>query len=253
MVEHCVEATYLEPPAQLYPHEVMDLLRPIMFSDKGKVGHNVKFDLETVRQVLRRRDPTRSVPRHHRPHPRPGRGPDELRPQDADRRLVQGAATTSAQTWYPNLGKQGTDNFGLDEVARYLAKDIRYCLDEVPDLIGRLERKGLRQVYDFEMQVYPSIMTDGVARLPDRPLPDGGGARSTWSSRSLRSRRRPGRSPGISSLSPTSTPSAGCCSGRAATPTLPAIRSRSTGSNKVKLKSQNLRVRSRTEKRTCPR
>ena len=48
MVEHPVEATYEPAPTQLYPHEVMELLRPLMFSDKGKVGHNVKFDLMTV-------------------------------------------------------------------------------------------------------------------------------------------------------------------------------------------------------------
>ena len=50
---------------------------------------------------------------------------------------------------------QGVENFGLDEVARYLAKDLRYCWLSSSSFYPRIERKGVQTVYDFEMSVYP--------------------------------------------------------------------------------------------------
>ena len=165
MIEHPVEATYAPAPTQLYPHEVMELLRPLMFSDKGKVGHNVKFDLMTMAKYYGGELP-------------PGPYHDTLvltHVLDEDRMSYDLKTLTAdwfkvphaeRAAWYPNLGKQGTDNFGMDEVARYLAKDIRYAWLRFQDLLGRLERKGLRQVYDFEMQVYPSILTMETTGFP---------------------------------------------------------------------------------------
>lgn len=39
---------FSEPPAQLYPAEVFNALKPLMFSDKLKIGHNILFDLTSV-------------------------------------------------------------------------------------------------------------------------------------------------------------------------------------------------------------
>jgi DNA polymerase I-like protein with 3'-5' exonuclease and polymerase domains len=165
MIEHPVKTTYEPPPKQLYPLEVMEILRPLMFSDKGKVGHNVKFDLETVAKYYGGEIP-------------PGPYHDTIvmtHVLDEDRMSYDLKTLTAdwfkvpydkRAAWYPNLGKQGTDNFGLDEVARYLAKDVRYAWMRFTDLIKRLERKGLRQVYDFEMRVYPSIMGMEFAGFP---------------------------------------------------------------------------------------
>jgi DNA polymerase I-like protein with 3'-5' exonuclease and polymerase domains len=43
---------FSEPPAQLTPAEVFGALKPLFFSDKLKVGHNVKFDLQSVTKYL---------------------------------------------------------------------------------------------------------------------------------------------------------------------------------------------------------
>ena len=157
MVEYSVEATYEPAPPQLYPHEVLELLRPLMFSDKGKVGHNVKFDLMSVAKYYGGEIP-------------PGPYHDTIiLTHVLDENLTEyNLKTLTAEwlkiphaqrkTWYPNMGKEGTDNFGLDEVARYLAKDVRYAWMRFQDLMPRLERKGLRSVYDFEMAVYPTVM-----------------------------------------------------------------------------------------------
>ena len=46
--EVVIPAVYAEAPTQLWPHEVFDALQPLLFSDLGKVGHNVKFDVQSV-------------------------------------------------------------------------------------------------------------------------------------------------------------------------------------------------------------
>ena len=42
-----------EPPAQLLPGVVFTALKPLFFSDKLKIGHNVKFDLKSVAKYFR--------------------------------------------------------------------------------------------------------------------------------------------------------------------------------------------------------
>ena len=42
-----------EPPQQLMPGEVFKALRPLMFSNQTKVGHNLKFDLKSVAKYFR--------------------------------------------------------------------------------------------------------------------------------------------------------------------------------------------------------
>jgi hypothetical protein len=41
------------PPAQLLPGDVFKELKPLFFSDKLKIGHNVKFDLKSVAKYYR--------------------------------------------------------------------------------------------------------------------------------------------------------------------------------------------------------
>ena len=45
------------PPAQLLPGEVFKALEPLYFSDKLKIGHNVKFDLKSIAKYYRGRVP----------------------------------------------------------------------------------------------------------------------------------------------------------------------------------------------------
>lgn len=42
-----------EPPEQLLPGEVFAALKPLFFSDKLKIGHNVKFDLKSIAKYYR--------------------------------------------------------------------------------------------------------------------------------------------------------------------------------------------------------
>ena len=47
------------PPAQLLPGEVFKALKPLFFSDKLKIGHNVKFDLKSIAKYYRGVVPTK--------------------------------------------------------------------------------------------------------------------------------------------------------------------------------------------------
>lgn len=40
--------TFLPPPPQLYPADVFEALRPLFWSSRRKVGHNIKFDIESM-------------------------------------------------------------------------------------------------------------------------------------------------------------------------------------------------------------
>lgn len=42
-----------EPPAQLLPGQVFSAIKPLMFSDKLKIGHNLKFDLKSIAKYYR--------------------------------------------------------------------------------------------------------------------------------------------------------------------------------------------------------
>jgi DNA polymerase I-like protein with 3'-5' exonuclease and polymerase domains len=42
-----------EPPKQLLPAQVFAAIKPLMFSDKLKIGHNVKFDLKSIAKYYR--------------------------------------------------------------------------------------------------------------------------------------------------------------------------------------------------------
>jgi hypothetical protein len=44
---------FSEAPKQLTPRQVFDAIKPLMFSDQLKIGHNVKFDLKSIAKYYR--------------------------------------------------------------------------------------------------------------------------------------------------------------------------------------------------------
>ena len=156
MVDVWQEAIYAEPPVQLRITDVLPILEPLLFSDRGKIGHNVKFDLSSLAKYYKREIPG---PYHDTILVRHTLSEDlqsyELKPLICD---WFGVPYAKREKFYPNIGKAGITNFGLDEIAYYLAKDCRFCWLMFQRYYHLLVRKGLQQVYDFEMQVYPVIM-----------------------------------------------------------------------------------------------
>lgn len=153
MVEHRVKAEYAPPPPQLFPDEVFEAIHPLLFSDRGKVGHNLKYDLMSVAKYYDNEIPP---PPYHDTiivvHVC-----DETKQDYGLKALVRKDYRVTSDR-YPNLGAKGVEEFGLDEVARYLAKDLHYCWLEYRHHYQRLVRRGWKAVYDFEMSLYPLIM-----------------------------------------------------------------------------------------------
>jgi DNA polymerase-1 len=162
MVEHVVPATYAPPPKQLYPYQVAELIEPLLFSDRAKLNHHLKFDLETIAKYYGRIPP----------------GPyhdtivlqhviDESLPQYGLKELsIEWFRPKDRKKWYPSMGKAGIENFGLDEIASYLNKDLTYTRYLFNRLWPKLIRRGLRPVYEFEMSMYPVLMDMESAGFP---------------------------------------------------------------------------------------
>lgn len=155
--EVTIPAVFANPPRQLYPSEVFEALRPLLFSNLFKVGHNVKFDMQSIAKYYGGVTP-------------PGPYHDTIILKHVlDESLDDYSLKTLTCDWlripvyrrakfYPNLGKAGVDRFGLDQVARYLTKDIHYCWSLFNLWSTRLRRKKLQHVYDFEMELYPVLI-----------------------------------------------------------------------------------------------
>jgi DNA polymerase-1 len=157
MIEHTVPAIYASPPEQLYPHQVCELIRPLLFSDRFKLGHNVKFDLQSLAKYYDGVIPPPPyddtiIVRHVLS--------EELQEYGLKWLTCEWFGVPKAQRneFYPALGKHGIEQYGLDEVARYLAKDVRYCWLMFNRFFPLLESRDLLGVYAFEMSVYPVIM-----------------------------------------------------------------------------------------------
>jgi len=155
MVDVTVPTVYADPPAQLPPGDVADLIRPLMFSGRAKIGSNVKFDIQSLRKYYD------AMP--------PGPYHDTIIARHVlNENLIEYGLkplTYSTFGWsrerrsiYPDLGKQDVANFGLDEVARYLCKDLRYAWLLFQRDHEILRRKRLLPVYDFEMSLYPVLI-----------------------------------------------------------------------------------------------
>ena len=173
MKEYLAPAVFAAPPEQLMPHEVCEIIRPLLWSDTALLGHNVKFDLMSLAKYYKHEIP-------------PGPYHDTIIMRHVIQEDLESYSLKDLtcewfrigvradgwvdhklrQRWYPNLGDKGTDNFGLDVVARYLAKDVRYCWLMYQAFRKTMERKGVREGYEFEMSVYPIVMAMEYAGFP---------------------------------------------------------------------------------------
>jgi DNA polymerase-1 len=156
-----VPATFGDPGQQLRQDQVFGALRPLLFSSRTKVGHNLKFDLESIAKYYGGEIP-------------PGPYFDTLiLTHLLDESLPNYSLKTLVMDWlkvpkkppeirkdfYPNLGKVGVQTQPIDEVARYLAKDVWYThLYRLAKLEELQREPTLMASFDIEMAVYPSLM-----------------------------------------------------------------------------------------------
>ena len=147
---------YGDPGQQLMPDVVTAAIEPLLFGKQLKIGHNVKFDMLSLAKYFGGRIPEgpfndtivmqHVVDENRRSYSLKDIVPDWLRVRKEDRK-----------GFYPNLGKDNA-NHPIDQVARYLAKDVRYCWLLWQALCDWVAREGMWDVLKLEMDLYPVIM-----------------------------------------------------------------------------------------------
>jgi DNA polymerase I-like protein with 3'-5' exonuclease and polymerase domains len=153
-------------PEQLSPGEVFRGLEPLMFSDLLKVGHNLKFDLQTVAKYYRGRVPT--PPYHdtmvsaylikstHRAAKAPYNRPYSL-----------GSVLNRELGFHmeKGIGKQ-VEVHGFEEVRKYAALDGRWTWFLYKEMESQLERDGLKKLMALEMDVLEALCSMELLGTP---------------------------------------------------------------------------------------
>ena len=137
------------PPVQLLPGDVFKALKPLFFSDKLKIGHNVKFDLKSIAKYYRGVVPTKPFF-------------DTLMASfliDNRNRLGLGLADCSKRELgiivEKGVGAQ-VEVHAFDVVAKYSGIDAEVTWKLYKALAPRLEGT-LRNVWNLEMDVVASL------------------------------------------------------------------------------------------------
>lgn len=151
------EAMFAPPPTQLDPGLVFKELEPLLFSGKIIIGHNVKFDVQSMAKYYGGAIPD---------------GPYEdtlvmTHITDENRRTYELKDTVldwfrirnleARKRFYPKLAKTITTE-PIDAVARYLAKDAYLDWLLWKQRRRELDREGLMKVLKLEMDIYPAII-----------------------------------------------------------------------------------------------
>ena len=157
---YTIPATFADPGPQLRQDVVFEILEPLFFSDRTKIGHNLKFDLE-------------SIAKYYGGRIAPGPYVDTiLLTHVLDENLDRYGLKELIMDWlrvppnpdvrgkfYPNLGKIGVSEQPIDEVAKYLAKDVWYTYLYYKDHMNLLKKdEDLLRTFEIEMGLYPVLM-----------------------------------------------------------------------------------------------
>ena len=143
-------ATFTAPPAQLMPSEVFPALRPLFFSERRKVNHNVKFDVE-------------SLAKYYDGEVMPGPFGDTMIAQHiVDETLMAydlGALVKRHFSYsYEKLGKKGVETVPFIKAARYNGLDARLTWLLWRKLVPLIEAEGLTGVLDLEMRLLETLI-----------------------------------------------------------------------------------------------
>lgn len=166
--DYRVPPVFQEAPKQLYAGEVFDILEPLLFSDRQKIGHNLKFDLLSIAKYYGGTVPP--GPYHdtiiithllNENLIEYGLKPTILDWFNVGVYQVDGKRVTNKyirESFYPNIGKQGIEGFPINTVAGYLAQDVRYTWLLWNKRYPMLKDHGLEDAYSLEMALYGVLM-----------------------------------------------------------------------------------------------
>lgn len=136
---------FTEAPEQLTPGEVFKGLKPLFFSDMTKIGHNLKFDLQSVTKYLGELPAqpfacTLNAAFIINTQDRMNLGLDDCLKREFNYHMVKG------------VGKE-VEVYSFDEVATYAGLDAEWTWKLWERYSTRLDTDSLRGVFNLEMDV----------------------------------------------------------------------------------------------------
>lgn len=155
-----LDPVYGPAPQQIRPDVACEILEPLLFSeDHAVIGHNVKFDIETLAKYYDGRlmpGPYHDtiVLQHVLDEDQISYELKELLPGWAWGRELTPAIK---KRHFPKLGTKIAQH-GLYEVAPYLSKDVYLEWLYFNDLAWRARKAGLWDLYQWEMSTYGVVM-----------------------------------------------------------------------------------------------
>ena len=160
-----IPARFTPAPEQLRPDQVWPALRPLFFSDARKIGHNVKFDLESVAKYF---DNTPPPPRY---------GDTLVLAHLVNSRLQYGLKPIVEREWGHHYdgeniakpdkhGENGIEIHPFPVAARYTALDVRYTWMLWEKLRPRIEKQGLTKVLALEEDILSVLLSMEMFGVP---------------------------------------------------------------------------------------
>lgn len=138
-----------EPPKQLTPAEVFAALKPLFFSNKIKVGHNLKFDLQSITKYLGQLPAqpyacTLNAAFILDNQVRNSLGLDDCLEREFKYKMVKGVGAH-------------VESHSFEEVATYSALDAEWTWKLYINYAERLKTDGLQGIFALEMDVLEVI------------------------------------------------------------------------------------------------
>lgn len=138
---------FSDPPEQLWPEEVFTALRPLFFSERRKIGHNVKFDLGSVKKYFGEHVP-------------PPYGDTLIACHLLDESLpksLEQVIKREFQFEYEQMGKFILES-SFRDIARYSFLDSKFDWLLWKRLVPRLKKERLWGVFRLEMDILQVLL-----------------------------------------------------------------------------------------------
>lgn len=144
-----IPPVFTDPPRQLRVRDVMDTIEPLLFSDQLKIGHNLKFDLQSVMKYF---------------------GGEAPPPPYADTMIgaflinsdrvvdLKGLTKKTFAHEYEKSAKGGILDKPFSEIATYAGQDSKWTWLLWQYIEPALKKYGLEKVWRLEMDVLESLV-----------------------------------------------------------------------------------------------
>ena len=144
-----VPEPFTPAPKQLWVSDVIEQLRPLFFSKRRIIGHNVKFDVQSLAKYFGAAPPG--------PYGDTVVAAKLVDENEFDYKL--GSCVKRAFKYeYAKIGKKGPENFPYSEAHLYSYLDAKYDWLLWRYLQPRLDRQQVREVFDLEMRLLPVLI-----------------------------------------------------------------------------------------------